>query len=77
MNNYFKNWNIIRLIRLVIGVFIIVQGVQSKDWMLVTLGGVFSLMPIMNIGCCSTNNCNTHTSKNTKDINDISYEEIK
>ena len=51
MKNYLKNWNIIRLLRLVVGVFVIIQGIIAQEWLFVFLGGLFALMPLMNVGC--------------------------
>lgn len=77
MKNYLRNWNFMRVLRLALGIFIIVQGVQAKEWLFVALGGLFSLMPLLNIGCCGVSGCNTPVSKSSKKIEDITYEEIK
>lgn len=66
-----------RVLRLALGIFIIVQGVQAKEWLFVALGGLFSLMPLLNIGCCGVSGCNTPVSKSDKKAEDITYEEIK
>lgn len=77
MKNYLKNWNIIRFLRLIVGVFVVVQGIISKEWMFVFLGGLFALMPLMNVGCGALD-CQTPRYKNTKEEQDeIHYEEIK
>lgn len=66
-----------RVLRLALGIFIIVQGVQAKEWLFVALGGLFSLMPLLNIGCCGASGCNTPVSISDKKAEDITYEEIK
>lgn len=66
-----------RVLRLVLGIFIIVQGIMAKEWLLIGLGGLFSLMPLMNIGCCGTSGCNTPISKSNKKVEDITYEEVR
>ena len=66
-----------RVLRLALGIFIIVQGVQAKEWLFVALGGLFSLMPLVNIGCCGASGCYTPVSKSDKKAEDITYEEIK
>lgn len=66
-----------RVLRLALGIFIIVQGVQTKEWLFVALGGLFSLMPIMNIGCCGASGCNTPVRKSNRTTEDVSYEEIR
>ncbi|MFH6967199.1 hypothetical protein [Flavobacterium sp. FlaQc-28] len=77
MKNYLRNWNFMRVLRLVLGIFIIVQGIMAKEWLLIGLGGLFSLMPLMNIGCCGTSGCNTPISKSNKKVEDITYEEVR
>ena len=77
MKNYLRNCDLMRVLRLALGIFIIVQGVQAKEWLFVALGGLFSLMPLVNIGCCRASGCNTPVSKSSKKIEDITYEEIK
>jgi len=63
MKNYLRNWDFVRVLRLAIGILIIVQGMMAHQWLLVGLGGLFSLMPLMNIGCCGTSSCNTSMKK--------------
>ncbi len=77
MKNYLRNWDFMRVLRLALGIFIIVQGVQTKEWLFVALGGLFSLMPLLNIGCCGSSGCNTPVSKSNKKVEDISYEEVR
>lgn len=66
-----------RVLRLALGIFIIVQGIQANQWMFVALGGLFSLMALLNIGCCGAAGCNTPVSKSNKKVEDITFEEIK
>ena len=72
-----SNWNFMRVFRLALGIYIIVQGVQANEWMFIVLGALFSIMPLMNIGCCGTSGCNT-TQVSTKNIKneDVTYEEV-
>jgi len=77
MKEYLKTWDYMRVLRLALGIFIIVQGISAKEWLFVALGGLFSLMPLLNIGCCGVSGCNTPVSKSDKKAEDITYEEIK
>lgn len=78
MKNYLSNWNFMRIIRLVLGIVIIVQGIQAQQWILVALGGLFTLMPLFNIGCCGTAGCSTtYSSRKNTTTEDITYEEVK
>lgn len=77
MKNYLSNWNFMGIIRLVLGIIVIIQGIQSKQWMLVALGGLFTLMPVFNIGCCSKVGCSTTSARKSTEAKDITYEEVK
>lgn len=74
MKNYFRKWNLMRVLRLALGILFIVQGIIAKEWLLAGLGGLFSLMPLLNIGCCSDSGCNTRIPKSNKET---SYEEVR
>lgn len=77
VQNMFKNWNFVRLLRLAMGIFLVVEAVKSGMWFLVAVGAVFVAMPLLNIGCCTTGNCYVPT-RNSKNVNDeVESEEIK
>ncbi|MEC5146998.1 hypothetical protein UNH65_25855 [Chitinophaga sp. 180180018-2] len=38
MKKYLRNWNLMRALRLVMGIIIAVQGFQSGQWMVAGLG---------------------------------------
>jgi hypothetical protein len=78
-NKIFANWNFLRIIRLTLGVMIIFQGFETKNASYSLLGGIFSAMAIVNIGCCSTSgSCNVNATKsNIKGKEETSFEEIK
>ncbi len=63
MTNYLKGWNFMRVLRLALGIFIIVQGIVVRDWLFVGAGVLFSLMPILNTGCCGASGCNVPVRK--------------
>ncbi len=66
MKQYLRNWNVMRLLRLAMGILIIVQGLQSGQWLLAALGGLFSLTAVLNAGCGSSTGCNTSYSTSRK-----------
>ena len=72
----FYNWNFMRFIRLVLGIFIIVQSVIVKDWAIGLLGIFFTAMPLFNIGCCGAGGCSVLIKKTTENTKDVSYEEV-
>jgi len=78
MKNYLSNWNLMRVIRLALGIIIIMQGVDAQQWMLVGLGGLFTLMPLLNVGCCGITACNTNYSRRkSNNLTEITCEEVK
>jgi len=77
MRNYLRNWNVTRFLRLIVGIFVVVQGIISREWMFVFLGGLFALMSLMNMGC-GTSGCQTPRYIKTKEDQDkIHYDEVK
>lgn len=67
-----------RILRLVLSVIIVTQGLRSGDWRLMLLGALFSLMPLLNMGCCAGGSCAAPPEKNNKGQSDsVSYEEVK
>lgn len=52
-----------RVLRLAMGIFIIIQGLLTNQWLIAGLGGLFSLISLMNMGFCGTSGCNTFSSK--------------
>lgn len=79
MKEYFKNWDFIRVIRLILGILMIIQGVHTDDLMFISLGLLFSLMSVFNIGCCTSGKCQIAVRKNTEDntMENITFKEIK
>ncbi|MCE2963582.1 MAG: hypothetical protein ACK4WA_09405 [Chitinophagales bacterium] len=60
-------WSFMRVIRLLMGVFLIAQGVYAHQWMAVFLGLGFSLLPILNLGCgCEGSSCTINKMKDGK-----------
>lgn len=59
-----------RLLRLALAIAIIYQGIELEQWLFVVIGGLFALMPLMNIGCCGNNGCATPLPK-TKQKNNV------
>jgi hypothetical protein len=71
-----NNWNFFRALRLILGVIITVQGIASKDWIFSIAGIYFTLMPLLNMGCCGTGTCYTQPIKNNQEQKEITYEEV-
>lgn len=74
----FTGWHLIRWVRLVFGIFFIVQAIQMHDLMVGAIAGFFLVTAITNTGCCDAGRCAAPTRKATeKSTEEISFEEIK
>lgn len=78
MKKYIRNWNFIRITRLVLGVFILGQGIRESEWIFILFGALFTLMPMLNVGCCAGKACGIPLKSSRTDKSDeVIYEEIK
>lgn len=59
MNRILKNWDFIRVVRLLIGIGIAIYSITSKDYIFFMLGGLLLFQAIMNVSCCGAGGCYT------------------
>ncbi len=52
-----NNWNILRFIRLALGIAITVQGALAGSWSFAILGVLLTIMPLLNYGSCNNGAC--------------------
>ena len=71
-----NNWNFMRILRLGLGIFILVQSVIAIDWAMGILGLLFTLMPICNISCCCNGCATAPPKKSSVTTKDTIYEEV-
>lgn len=69
-------WNSFRRIRLAIGIMILLQGMFSGVTFFIILGLIFTLLPILNLGCCSTSACGINSTKFNENDNVVDEEII-
>lgn len=69
-------WNIIRVIRLVVGVAAVVQGLQSSEVLMVVAGLFVGAMALLNKGCCGTSGCRLPAGQQKDKTKEVSYEEV-
>ncbi len=76
MKTILQGWNFMRILRLVLGIGILVQGIAAIETATIILGVVFAGMAIANVGCCGAGGCavNSRITNNKKE--DIHYEEV-
>lgn len=73
-----SGWNFFRIVRLAVGAYFLIDGVLTGAWPMAAFGLFFTLMPLLNIGCCSTGGCQTDFRKETvADDEEVICEEIK
>lgn len=72
-----RGWNIMRVIRLVLGLIILVQGIMARDVMYGFFGVFLSFLALVNVGCCGVGGCSVPSvsSKGSK-TKEIEYEEV-
>ena len=69
-------WHLIRWVRLVFGIFIGIQAIQTHDIISGLLAGFFLYQAVTNTGCCGVSACAVSVSKPNK-TEDVEFEEIK
>lgn len=75
-----SNWHLMRILRLLLGIIIIIQGAVEHEAAFVLMGILFSGMSVLNIGCCGPAGCSTSSPfvKGKQSENEeITYEEIE
>lgn len=79
IKTYLAGWNFMRFLRLALGAFILIKGIMDQNWSFAILGGLFSLMPLFNVGCCAGGQCAPprHYSEKLQKGKEIEYEEVK
>lgn len=76
MKTILQGWNFMRILRMVLGVGILVQGIIAKDTLTIIFGVAFAGMAVANIGCCGAGGCETTTLTTNHKPEDIQYEEV-
>jgi hypothetical protein len=77
-NSLISNWNLVRLLRLAIGMAIIVMAMVSRDVFLGAAGLFFAGMAVLNVSCCGMGGCAAPRSTPASGDNkkETSYEEV-
>jgi hypothetical protein len=75
MKTILHGWNVMRILRVVLAIGILVQGVVASEVVAIILGVVFGGMAFANIGCCSARGCAVKHSTNNRS-KAIEYEEM-
>jgi hypothetical protein len=76
MKTILQGWNFMRILRLVLALAILTQGIIARDSMAIILGLVFGGMAVANIGCCGAGGCAVNQSSINQKTEEIQYEEV-
>lgn len=79
MESIFKNWGIMRIIRLAVGLYAFYEVIKHPDFLLGSMAFIVTAMAVFNVGCGAQGCEIPATRKNTKSVDkeDIEYEEVK
>ena len=73
-----KRKDFLRITRFVLGSFILYEGYQSRELLLMMMGGTFMVMALLNVGCFGSGNCAVERQSNMKELDDeVIFEEVK
>jgi hypothetical protein len=53
----FSGWHFVRWLRLVLGIFIAMQAIETKDALSGLIAAFFLFQAVSNTGCCGTDSC--------------------
>jgi len=77
--NITQNWGFMRVIRLALGVYAMIEAVKAHELLMGMLGLLIAGMALLNMGC-GTQGCGVPIVKNTKTIDqnqdEVEYEEV-
>ncbi|MHA8105494.1 hypothetical protein [Aquirufa sp. 5-AUSEE-100C1] len=76
LTNLTQNWGLMRIIRLLIGGYALIEAYRGNDALMAMLGFVMVGMAVLNAGC-GAQGCGVPMNKTTsKETDEVSYEEV-
>jgi hypothetical protein len=74
----FSGWHFVRWLRLVLGIFIAIQAIETKDVLSGLISAFFLFQALTNKGCCTSISCAVDPKQNSLQDNHLnSHEELK
>ncbi|MCP2039023.1 hypothetical protein [Chryseobacterium sp. HSC-36S06] len=78
IQNITTNWNIFRILRLALGLFLMTEAIRTGNWFMTVFATAMIIMPLLNIGCCAGGNCAVTDSKSSgSDAEEVEFEEVQ
>lgn len=74
-----ENWNLMRILRMGMGLWLIYSAFADHQPLLGLMGGLFALQAALNVGCCGGGGCaSPNLRQSSTSLNDEPvYEEVK
>lgn len=72
-----RNWNLLKIIRIVLALLIIVQAIIIQHVALGFIGLLFVVMALLNVRCCTYGKTCHISNKITTNTEEVQFEEIK
>lgn len=76
-NQILSGWNVVRILRLAGGAAIAGAGFANGDYAIASLGGLYGLMAVLNIGCAHGSACATQARQRGRNDGQVTFEEVK
>ncbi|MBG9376324.1 hypothetical protein I5907_08765 [Panacibacter sp. DH6] len=78
MYTILTEWNVMRILRLTIGIMALVQAFTEGSWIMGIAGFFVMIAAIANLGCCGPAGCAVSKQRKQRHINKegITYEEL-
>ena len=57
LSSVIASWNFMRVLRLTMGIFMMIEAWRSLSWAPALLGGILLFQAYSNTGCCGSGNC--------------------
>lgn len=57
MKRFIQSRDLVRVLRMVLGISFIGYGIDATDYMLIVLGALFAIQALLNISCCGPRGC--------------------
>lgn len=75
-------WDLMRWIRMGLGVMIMLDAIKRSDWFMGILALILISQALLNVGCCGVGGCapspfSSNKPKTQNETEDITYKEIK
>jgi hypothetical protein len=79
MPTLLRNWDLMRILRMGMGLWLIYSAFADRQPLLGLMGGLFALQAVLNVGCCGANGCASPNYRQSKTYSheETVYEEVK